>query len=344
MTTRVRRQMMLGLLALVALAPVGRADDEGARRAKRPCSDTAKAMFRACGAEVQDDYWTAVAKCINETNDEERAACGAEASADREEALEECKDVRTERRDACARLGEARYDPALDQSMFKQDYGSASGLNPYFPLVVGSHWAYVGGDETSTVDVRSETKLIEGVRCVVVRDTVFENGQLKEDTDDWFAEATDGTVWYFGEETKGYETFDGDVPAVPELVSIDGSFKAGRDRDKAGALFPGTPEVGQFTREEFSLGNAEDVSEVLSTTYAHGVDPTLDQHVPVALVTALCLGDCVVTKNGNLLEPGEFELKYYAPGIGFFLEVNPESGEVLRLVECNVDPRCATLP
>jgi hypothetical protein len=34
--------------------------------------------------------------------------------------------------------------------------------------------------------------------------------------------------------------------------------------------------------------------------------------------------------------------KYYAPGIGVFLEV--EAGEVNRLVGCNVDPRCATLP
>jgi hypothetical protein len=331
-------------LALVALAPVGRADDEEGRRAKRYCSDTARAMFRACGAEAQDDYWNAVAKCINETDEDERETCSAEASEGREEALEECKGVRTARRDACARLGEARYDPALDQSMFKQDYGSAAGLNPYFPLVIGGHWAYAGGGETSTVDVLNETKLIDGVRCVVVRDTVLENGRLKEDTDDWFAEATDGTVWYFGEEVKDYETFDGDEPALPELISIDGSFKAGRDRDKAGVLFPGTPEVGQLLREEFSLGNAEDVSEVLSTTYAHGADPTLDQLVPVALVTALCRGDCVVTKNTNLQEPGEFAFKYYAPGLGFFLEVNPGSGDVLRLVGCNVDPRCATLP
>jgi hypothetical protein len=38
------------------------------------------------------------------------------------------------------------------------------------------------------------------------------------------------------------------------------------------------------------------------------------------------------------------ERKYYAPGIGVFLEVEPESGEVVRLVKCNVDPRCASLP
>jgi hypothetical protein len=167
---------------------------------------------------------------------------------------------------------------------------------------------------------------------------------LKEDTDDWFAEAADGTVWYFGEEVKDYDTFAGDLPARPELVSIDGSFKTGRERDKAGILFPGTPEVGRLLREEFSLGNAEDVSEVVSTTYAFGTDPALDAFVPAGLASLLCAEDCVVTKNANLLEPEEFAYKYYARGLGLFLEVKPDEGAVLELKGCNVDPRCAALP
>jgi len=52
----------------------------------------------------------------------------------------------------------------------------------------------------------------------------------------------------------------------------------------------------------------------------------------------------VVTKNTNLQEPDALELKYYAPRIGLFLEVDPAEGAVVRLVGCNVDPRCATLP
>jgi hypothetical protein len=38
------------------------------------------------------------------------------------------------------------------------------------------------------------------------------------------------------------------------------------------------------------------------------------------------------------------ERKYYAAGIGFFLEVKPDTGEVVQLVGCNYDPRCARLP
>ena len=97
-------------------------------------------------------------------------------------------------------------------------------------------------------------------------------------------------------------------------------------------------------REEFSLSNAEDVTEVLSTTYAFGSDPKLDRFVPQQLAERFCSGDCVVTKNFSLLEPGVFARKYYARGIGVFLEVNPDIEEVVQLVDCNFDPRCEDLP
>jgi hypothetical protein len=38
------------------------------------------------------------------------------------------------------------------------------------------------------------------------------------------------------------------------------------------------------------------------------------------------------------------ERKYFAPGIGGFLEVKPDEGEISQLVECNFDARCASLP
>jgi hypothetical protein len=182
------------------------------------------------------------------------------------------------------------------------------------------------------------------VRCIVVRDRVTDDGDLIEDTDDWFAQAKDGNIWYCGEEVKDFESFDGDDPREPELVSIDSSFKVGRDGDKPGIIFRASPTPGEVYRQEFSLGNAEDLVEVLSTTYAFGNDPELDQFVPQQLAELLCSSDCVVTKDYTPLEPGVFERKYYAPGIGRFLEVNPDEGKVVRLVHCNFDPRCAGLP
>jgi len=177
----------------------------------------------------------------------------------------------------------------------------------------------------------------------VARDEVDKAGQVSELTDDWYCPAKTGAVWYFGEETKSFEIFAGDVPLNPELVSIDGSFKAGRDRDKPGIIFLASPKVGDVYLEEFSLGNAEDVTQILSTTYSFGGSADLDQGVPSALAQRMCAGDCVVTKNFSLLEPGDVARKYYARGIGVFLEVE-SSGFVSQLVDCNFDPRCVGLP
>ena len=249
------------------------------------------------------------------------------------------------RRAACALLGEQRYDPPWEASRFDADFRQLSNPNPYFPLGIGHRWEYRGGGELNIVQVTSDTKLIEGVRCIVVRDEVFVDGQLKEATDDWFAAARDGSTWYCGEEVKDYESFAGDRPQRPELVSNSGSFKHGRARDKAGLIMPAAPRAGMAYLEEFSLGNAEDVSEVLSAGYAWGTGGALDQLVPRELAQRLCNHrDCVVTKNYSLLEPGVFALKYYARGIGFFLETKPLEGQTLQLVACNFDQRCIALP
>jgi len=320
----------------------GGKDDRGGK--ERFCSRTANALFRACGHEVQDDSFIAAAVCINVSDDEERAECLADARDSRDEGDQLCREQLAGRLDACELLGEERYDPDFDPASFDDDFENLTNPNPYFPLAIGNRWEYGGGTEAVTVEVLNQTKLIKGVTCIVVRDRVMDDGDLVEDTDDWFAQAKDGNVWYCGEEVKDFETFEGDDPQRPELVSIDGSFKAGRDGDKPGVIFRASPLPGEVYREEFSLGNAEDVTEVLSTTYGFGSDPELDRFVPKPLAELLCSGDCVVTRNFSPLEPGVFARKYYASGIGFFLEVKPDTGEVVQLVDCNVDPRCVMLP
>jgi hypothetical protein len=309
------------------------------------CSATAKALLTACGHDVEADYWNAIAKCTNLSVGEERRACLTEAGTSRRDGRSLCRDQWATRRAACRSLGEERYDPEFDPASFDPDFAHLTNPNRYFPLVIGNKWEYRGGAEINTVKVLSQTKRIEGVTCIVVRDQVVKGGDLVEDTDDWYAQALDGTVWYCGEEVKDFESVDGDNPRLPELVSIDGSFKAGRDGDKPGIIFLASPAKGDVYLEEFSLANAEDVSEILSTTYSFGQDAELDRLVPQALAQALCGGgDCVVTKNYSLLEPGVFARKYYAPGIGVFLEVDPDAGEVVQLVSCSFDVRCVGLP
>ena len=310
----------------------------------RFCSATARAASRACASQSLDDYWIAVGICTNESEAQDRKICLQDAEDTRVEANALCAEQTKARTDLCGEIGEARYDPEFEPRDFDADFNNLSNPNRYFPLKPGSEWTFRSADETDTVRVTTATKLIDEVRCIVVRDEVFEDGVLTEGTNDWFAQAKNGNTWYCGEETATYETFPGDRPKTPELVSNEGSFKADRDGDRPGIIFQANPVVGQFYIEESSLGNAEDATEILSVNYTYGKNAKLDELVPAALAKLLCKGDCVVTRNFSQLEPDVFERKYYAPGIGVFLETAPQTGEVVRLVKCNVDPRCAQLP
>lgn len=350
-----RRRRLVGgvgvliLACVLALVPSHGAandddDDDDDDAGGHYCSTTARALWRACGYEGQEAHWKAVARCINVSERTERKQCLASATTARQEHRQRCSAQFAGRRAACGSLGEDRYDPDFTPAAFDHNFRRLTHPNRYFPLQIGNRWEFRGGTETITLEVLNQTKLVAGVPCVVLRDLVKDEGRLKEATDDWYAQAKDGNVWYCGEEVKNYESFEEDMPRKPELVSIAGSFKAGRNGDKPGIIFQASPHVGQTYLEEFSLGNAEDVTEILSTTYAFGRNAELDRFVPQQLVQRFCARDCVVTKNYSLLEPGVFGRKYYAPGIGVFLEVKPATGEVVQLVGCNFDPRCAHLP
>jgi hypothetical protein len=315
-----------------------------AQSAQKYCSATASRAFEACKTARREEYQSATAVCGNVSDPAARDACIGEAKDARSEATQLCRDQLSARRDVCKDLGEARYADNLDPALFDSDFGALTHPNPYFPLGIGHSWKYQSGSETDVVEILDATKAISGVTCVVARDVVREGSDVVEDTNDWYAQAKNGDVHYCGEEAKQLESFDGDDPRVPEVVGIEGSFKAGRDGAQSGILAFGAPTVGTLYRQEFMLGVAEDVARILSTTYSFGGDVALDAHVPQALADHLCAGDCIVTEDFSPLEPGVLERKYYAPGIGVFLEVTPDTGEVLQLVDCNFDARCDTLP
>jgi len=308
-----------------------------------PCTATAKAVFGACQNEVMDDFLIAQAICINVSDGAERAECVADASSEKIESNQLCAEQRLLRLESCAVLGQGRYDPNFDPALFEDNFANLANPNPYFPLRIGDRWEYREGTKSVTVEVLNETKLIEGVRCIVVRARDVEDGKLVEDTPDWYCQAKDGDVWYFGEEVKDFESFAGDRPMKPELVSCDGSFKAGRHGAKPGIIFRRFPTAGEVYRQEYALGNAEDINQVLSTSYAYGNAPELDRLVPRRLAQLFCASDCVVVKDYTPLEPGDFARKYYAPEVGLFLEVKPRTREVVPLVGCDFDPRCRVL-
>ena len=339
MATQNRLRNWLFMMTGVALATATSAV------AAEYCTPTARNQLTACRGEVTDDYYTATAICLNENNAGDRTQCNHDATAARDERSALCDEQFAARKAVCARVGEGRYDPDFDERNFVSDFAHPGITNPYLPLAIGSTWDYVSQTETDHVEVLSDTKRIDDVTCLVVRDQVSADGTIKEDTDDWFAlDRRNGDVWYCGEEVKDYELFAGDDPQVPELVAIDGSFKVDRDGAKAGIFVPAAPARGQFFRQEFSLGNAEDVVDVLETQYVYGKRPELDELVPKALADHLCGAGCVVTGESTPIEPSDFARKYYARGIGVFLETAPATGEVNRLVGCNFDARCAGLP
>ncbi len=325
----------LGAVALLLMASLAAPPPAEAG----PCERSARLARKACGFDVRDDLYETRAICAHISNAAEQEECRDDADDERADAEEECDDIFESRMDFCDATGERFYDPAFDKSMFTNTFDNA---NPYFPLAVGNEWVLEGDGETVVVRVLPATKRVAKVNCIVVNDVVSdEDGRLIEDTDDWYAQARNGDIYYCGENAKDYAYFRGDNPQEAELVEIDGSFKHGVNGAKAGILMFASPQVGTSYRQEFALGDAEDGATVLSTTYRYGDDPSLDRLVPRDLADLFCDGDCLVTNDFNLLEPGPTELKYYAPGVGLFLEVGGK--EIIELVSCNTDPRCDQL-
>ncbi|MCP4301332.1 MAG: hypothetical protein GY783_12160, partial [Gammaproteobacteria bacterium] len=266
--------------------------------------------------------------------DDDLSACFEDAQLEFDEILDECREIFDAQIEVCDITEDAAHLPEFggdfaDNFVDPLQIGISVTPNPWFPLVQGNEWVYEGSfeedgeviTETITVTVLNETKLVDGVTCLVVRDVVEVDEELVEDTDDWFAQDLDGNVWYCGEEAKDYETFEGDEPPLPGLVSDDGSFKAGRDGDKGGILLPQTPEVGALFRQELSVGNAEDVIEILAVDG----DETA--------MAATCNAECLVTRDFSPLDPEANEHKYYSPGVGLILEVDVNSGDRVELIE-----------
>jgi hypothetical protein len=189
--------------------------------------------------------------------------------------------------------------------------------NPYFPLTPGTVMIYEGDADGAPARVETtvstESKTIMGVECVEVRDVAYEDGEIVEDTLDWYAQDKDGNVWYFGEATQAIE--DGKV------TSTEGSWEAGVDGAQPGIIMQAHPKIGEQYQQEFAPGVAEDMAEVLR----------LGEKVTVQFSS---FSDVLVTKDWNPLDPGTVEEKSYAPGVGLILEVAVQGeSERLELVE-----------
>jgi hypothetical protein len=150
---------------------------------------------------------------------------------------------------------------------------------------------------------------VNGVTAVVVRDTVTVDDEVVEDTHDWYAQDSDGNVWYLGEDTCEYEG--------GECVSTAGAWEWGIDGALPGIQMPGDPQVdGQPYYQEYYPGEAEDYGEI----------------VEVGLSISVRAGeftDCIETYDASTLDRQLQEFKTYCAGIGTVLVEEPDVNEEL---------------
>jgi hypothetical protein len=206
------------------------------------------------------------------------------------------------------------YTPAIDPANFVSTID-----HPYMNLTPGKVWVYEGKSEDGEterieIEVTQDTKPVMGVTTTVVREREWVNGELVEDTFDWFAQDKDGNVWYFGEDSK--EIANG------EVVSTKGSWEAGVNGAMPGIIMKANPEVGDAYRQEFLKGEAEDMGQVLGVSDSVSIGFGSYQN-------------CLKIKDWTPLEPDVVEHKFYSKEVGNLIleeKVAGESGRV-ELIE-----------
>ena len=183
--------------------------------------------------------------------------------------------------------------------------------NPYWPMSAGSRWVYRetdpdGARQKVVVTVTGKTrKLANGVEAAVVHDVVTEDGVPIEVTDDWYAQDSEGNVWYLGEDTTEYEN--------GKPTSKAGSFEAGVDGAEAGIIMPADPRPGLAYRQEYYKGEAEDRGSVVSVGE--------QAEVPSGHYKGV-----LMTRDENPLEPKVLEFKFFAEGVGPVLAIGVSGG------------------
>ncbi len=185
--------------------------------------------------------------------------------------------------------------------------------NGFFPVIVGSETVLEGIDDEGTLvrvetTVPDEIEVVAGVTTQVLVETEFEDDELVEQSRNFYAQAPDGTVCYFGEDVDIYE--DG------EIVSHDGAWRAGEDGNLPGIQMPGDPGIGMVFMQEFAPGIAEDQSEILA--FGEEID------VPAGMFS-----DTLTAEDCNPLDRST-DLKVYVDRIGLAID---ESAELISFTE-----------
>jgi hypothetical protein len=205
--------------------------------------------------------------------------------------------------------------------------------NRYFPLIPGRVMSYQGvetdpetGEKTTERNdlfTTSAHHTVRGVETTVIRDTVYEDDLIIEDTFDWYAQDTVGNVWYFGEIVINYE-YDDEGNFIG--INHDGEWSADDPGSAPGWHTKAEPTLGPAYYLEYAPGIAEDESIIVAT----GLTVT----TPFGTYE-----DVVQVIDSSALNTG-IEFKFYAPGVGEITEkAFAEDGTVTTVVDLYRDVR-----
>jgi hypothetical protein len=194
---------------------------------------------------------------------------------------------------------------------------SAEGFNPasfdqpteidnrWFPLEPGTRFTYEGsalGDHGRdprrvVFTVTDLTKMVNGVRTLVVWDQDYGGRELQERELAFFAQDNDGNVWNLGEYPEEYE--EGKLVDAPAWI-------AGLKGARAGVLIKAEP-----------LPEAPSHSQGYAPPPINWIDRSRVYRTgQETCVPAGCYDDVLVTEEFERTKRGAYQLKYYAPGVG----------------------------
>jgi hypothetical protein len=199
--------------------------------------------------------------------------------------------------------------------------------NEWFPLKPGTRFVYEG---TTVEDdgkafprrlvstVTDLTKVIDGVRTVVIWEDDYKAGKMVETEIAFLAQDNEGNVWRLGEYPEEWER--GKLVKTPAWVH-------GREGAIAGIIMtakaqPGTPSYSQGWGPAVNFADRGKVDQVGQKT---------------CLRRKGCYEDVLVIAETTKEEPGAEQLKYYARGVGNvrvgWRGTGEKLKEVLELVE-----------
>jgi len=196
--------------------------------------------------------------------------------------------------------------------------------NDYLPLVPGHQYVLEGVANRGggllphrvVLTVTDVTKVIDGVRTVVIWDQDLSEGVLDESELAFFAQDDDGNVWSMGEYPEEY--------AAGVLTGAPSTWIPGINDALAGTMMLAEPRLGT---SYYLQGYSPDIE-----FFDLGRVFRLDQST---CVPAGCFDEVIVIDEKSPLDAGGHQRKFYAPGVGNVRigAVGDPEGETLVLVE-----------